>query len=146
MDALPEGPGREGGGAAGAARTEATGTVRSRAARPSCATARAGAAAGRSTGGHLRTAVRILRGGHRGREGWISGTLEDRATSGITKALVKFADGAEPQMLAVSSLVAIDQLDLFSNAKTTAAGAKAGGGVVAQQIVTAPEEALISRS
>lgn len=51
----------------------------------------------------MRTDVRILRGAHRGRQGWISGTLEDRAARGITKAIVKF-DGAPAEVLATSSL------------------------------------------
>ena len=66
----------------------------------------------------LRTDVRILRGQHRGREGWISGTLEDRSLRGITKALVKFDDGTLPELMATSSLEAAAQLGLFASLQT----------------------------
>lgn len=71
----------------------------------------------------MKTAVRILRGRHRGREGWISGTLDDRALRGITKAIVKF-ETAPAELLAVSSLAEDNQiaLDLPQNAKRPAAG------------------------
>ena len=61
----------------------------------------------------MRTSVRILRGQHRGREGWISGTLEDRSLRDVTKALVKFDDGTLPELLATSSLEELTQLWLF---------------------------------
>lgn len=61
------------------------------------------------------TPVRILRGALRGREGWISGTLEDRAARGITKAIVKL-EGAPAEMMALSSLEKITQLGLFASA------------------------------
>lgn len=53
--------------------------------------------------------VRVLRGTCRGREGWISGTLEDRASRGVTKALVKFADTL-PELLDTVNLAPITQL------------------------------------
>ena len=51
----------------------------------------------------MKTLVRILRGRHRGREGWITGTIEDRRSRGITKALVH-VEGEEPELLDLSSL------------------------------------------
>ena len=51
----------------------------------------------------------------RGRLGWISGTLADRASRGITKALVKF-QAAPAEMLTTASLQEVTQLPLF---KTT---------------------------
>jgi hypothetical protein len=57
----------------------------------------------------LRTTVRILRGQHRGREGWIAGDLASRAARGVTKALVHI-DGVEPEFFATSSLEASEQL------------------------------------
>jgi hypothetical protein len=54
---------------------------------------------GMSLGFCLKTAVRIPRGRHASREGWISGTLTDRLARGITKAMVKFED-EEPELLA----------------------------------------------
>jgi hypothetical protein len=62
-------------------------------------------------GKSLKTPVRILRGRYAGREGWISGTLEDRARRGITKAIVKFAD-APAELLATSGLEESLQLAL----------------------------------
>ena len=59
----------------------------------------------------MKTAVRILRGQHKGREGWISGTLEDRAARGITRAIVKGIPGGA-DLFATSSLEAVAQLDL----------------------------------
>lgn len=70
-----------------------------------------------------KTPVRILRGRHRGREGWISGTLEDRAARGVTKAIVHA--GADVELLSIENLRAVDQLDLFAN--KNAAGAIADG-------------------
>lgn len=61
----------------------------------------------------MREAVTVLRGRYRGRQGWISGTLQDRAAHGVTKALVHI-EGAEPELLATSSL-------LPANAKRPAA-------------------------
>lgn len=58
-----------------------------------------------------RTPVRILRGRYRGRQGWISGTLADRAARGITKAIVHV--GADVELLSIENLQAVDQLDLF---------------------------------
>ena len=71
----------------------------------------------------MRTAVTVLRGAHRGRSGWISGDLEDRAARGITKAIVKFTD-APAELLATSSLAEVTQLALAfpQNAKRPAAG------------------------
>ena len=59
----------------------------------------------------MKTTVRILRGRYRGREGWIAGTLEDRAASGVTKALVH-VEGELPELLATSSLDEAAQYDL----------------------------------
>jgi hypothetical protein len=59
----------------------------------------------------LNTPVRILRGRHAGSEGWIAGTLADRAARLITKALVHI-DGEEPELLATSSLLPVAQLTL----------------------------------
>lgn len=59
----------------------------------------------------MRTTVRILRGRLAGREGWISGTLEDRAARRITKALVH-VEGQLPDLYATSSLAPTDQLAL----------------------------------
>jgi len=71
----------------------------------------------RSAGRGLKTAVRILRGRLKGREGWIAGTIEDRAARGVTKALVHI-EGEMPELYATSSI---------QNAKRTAAGPKARG-------------------
>lgn len=51
-----------------------------------------------------------MRGRHRGRTGWIAGTLTDRAARGITKAIVHLSDDVE--LLATSSLAAATQLSL----------------------------------
>ena len=51
----------------------------------------------------MKTLVRILRGRHRGRDGWIAGGIEDRRSRGITKALVHI-DGEQPELLDLSSL------------------------------------------
>lgn len=59
----------------------------------------------------MKTEVRILRGKHRGRVGWISGMLEDRAARGITKAIVKFED-APAELLVTASLEEVKQLGL----------------------------------
>lgn len=64
----------------------------------------------------MKTTVRILRGNHRGREGWISGTLAEREGKGIGKALVKdLPDGAE--FYALSSLEEVRQQSLFETQK-----------------------------
>ncbi|MCK1501517.1 hypothetical protein [Bradyrhizobium sp. 188] len=57
----------------------------------------------------MKTPVRILRGRYRGREGWISGTLHDRASRGVTRAIVHI-DGQEPEILETSSLEEARQL------------------------------------
>jgi hypothetical protein len=71
----------------------------------------------------VRTDVEIVRGPLRGRRGWISGNLEDRARRGITRAIVHA--GADVELLSIENLQAVDQLDLFAN--KNAAGATAGG-------------------
>lgn len=58
-----------------------------------------------------KTPVRILRGRYRGREGWISGTLADRQSRGVTKAIVKIA-GEDAELLDTSSLRELAQLEL----------------------------------
>jgi hypothetical protein len=57
----------------------------------------------------LKTTVRILRGRLKGREGWISGNLEDRAARGITRAIVH-VEGEEPELHATASLEVAEQL------------------------------------
>ena len=79
---------------------------------------------GPSTVDRGKNPVLILRGRLRGREGWIAGTLEDRAARGITKAIVH-VEGELPDLYVTSSLEEARQLPLFDppNAKRTAAGA-----------------------
>ncbi len=60
----------------------------------------------------MRTAVRILRGRYKAQEGWISGTLAERESAGIGKALVKGLPGP-PEFYALSSLAEVKQLGLF---------------------------------
>ena len=64
----------------------------------------------------MKTTVRVLRGRHRGRSGWISGALESRATRGITKAIVKLSDDVE--LLETANLEAVAQLGLFADPQT----------------------------
>lgn len=64
-----------------------------------------------------RTPVRILRGRYRGREGWIAGSLADRATRGVTKALVHI-EGEEPELFETSSLAEARQLALALTSET----------------------------
>jgi hypothetical protein len=59
----------------------------------------------------MKTEVRVLRGLLRGRQGWISGTLEDRRARGVTKAIVH--SGREVEMLLIDSLRLDDQPGLF---------------------------------
>jgi hypothetical protein len=63
----------------------------------------------------MRTDVVITRGQWRGRPGWISGSIEDRRSRGLTKALVH-VDGEEPEIFSIESLKANDQLGLFRDA------------------------------
>lgn len=60
----------------------------------------------------MKTAVRILRGKHRGRTGSVSGTLADRIGKGIEKALVHL-EGEPPDFYALSSLEEVRQLSLL---------------------------------
>lgn len=62
--------------------------------------------------GRRLTPVRILRGRYRGREGWIAGTLADRAARGVTKAIVHI-DGELPEILETASLAEVRQLALL---------------------------------
>lgn len=59
----------------------------------------------------MKTEVRVIRGALRGRAGWISGNLEDRARRGITKAIVHA--GADVELLSIDNLEQNDQLGLF---------------------------------
>jgi hypothetical protein len=59
----------------------------------------------------MRTAVLVVRGPCRGRTGWISGDLEDRAARGITRAIVKFGPG-DVELLRTADLAVSTQLDL----------------------------------
>lgn len=71
----------------------------------------------------MRTDIDVIRGPLRGRRGWISGDLEDRARRGITKAIVHC--GLQVELLSIEDLQAVDQPDLFAN--KNAAGAIADG-------------------
>ncbi len=64
----------------------------------------------------MKTTVRVLRGRHRGRTGWISGDLESRCARGITKAIVKLSDDVE--LLEMANLEAVAQLGLFADPQT----------------------------
>lgn len=64
----------------------------------------------------MKTTVRVLRGRHRGRTGWISGDLESRCARGITKAIVKLSDDVE--LLETANLEAVAQLGLFGDPQT----------------------------
>lgn len=64
----------------------------------------------------MKTTVRVLRGRHRGRVGWISGDLLSRSALGITKAIVKFSDDVE--LLETKNLELAAQLLLFPEAET----------------------------
>lgn len=66
----------------------------------------------------MKTVVRILRGRQAGREGFISGTLADRAARRVTRALVHI-DGEEPELYATSSLAEDLQLGLFTSGPST---------------------------
>jgi len=70
----------------------------------------------------VRTEVDIVRGPLRGRRGWIAGSLKDRATRGITKAIVHC--GLQVELLLIESLQEAEP-DLFAN--KNAAGAIADG-------------------
>jgi hypothetical protein len=64
----------------------------------------------------MRTDIRVVRGPLRGRSGWISGSLEDRAARGITKAIVHA--GADVELLETADLVRDRQLVLFADPET----------------------------
>lgn len=64
----------------------------------------------------MKTTVRVLRGRHRGRSGWISGDLATRSARGVTKALVKLSDDVE--LLETANLEAVAQLGLFADPQT----------------------------
>ncbi|WKA31619.1 hypothetical protein [Bradyrhizobium roseum] len=59
----------------------------------------------------MKTEIIVLRGALRGRAGWISGSLEDRARRGITKAIVHAGDKVE--LLSTKNLQANMQQSLF---------------------------------
>lgn len=75
----------------------------------------------------MRTIVRILRGRYVAQEGWISGTLAERAGAGIGKALVKGLPGP-PEFYSLSSLAEVEQLSLFETQKDPPPAKKASGG------------------
>lgn len=60
----------------------------------------------------MRTEIIVIRGALRGRAGWISGCLEDRARRGITKAIVHA--GVDVEVLSIENLRRNPQLRLFS--------------------------------
>lgn len=71
----------------------------------------------------MKTDVRILRGRYAGRQGWIAGSLEDRAARGITWAIVHA--GADVELLKTSNLIADRQLALaLPETKTPPAGSQ----------------------
>lgn len=64
----------------------------------------------------MKTEIIVIRGALRGRPGWISGSLEDRARRGVTKAIVHA--GAEVELLELANLAADRQLGLFPDLET----------------------------
>ena len=64
----------------------------------------------------MRTEIIVIRGALRGRAGWISGSLEDRARRGITKAIVHA--GTDVELLSIDSIERADQLVLFADPET----------------------------